>query len=247
MKTKRKSSTIAITLEQLDAPEALVAAVKSSILFFIREGSAISKPFSRDWSTKINFEFDKENLLKSAKKLVPLTILAVILIWTLFQAGSFLQKALSKNAAPTDNRVQISGPLETRTLNKELEIPIKDNSGKVVTSIKYDLQSAELRNEIIVQGQKMVAVKGRTFLIFNIKLTNDYDKQIDVNARDNIRLVFPGSDEKIAADIHNDPVSVQPTSTKLTRLGFPINDTSKSLTIFLGLVDGPKQSISLKF
>lgn len=181
------------------------------------------------------------------KRLIPLAIILVAVLVVLVGVKTVVQKAFGKVSGASDVRVQVAGPIASRPINKQLEIPIKDDKGKEVTKIKYDLQSAELRDEIIVQGQRMVSVKGRVFLILSIKLTNDYNQAINVNARDDVRLVVPGSDDKIAADIHNDPVAVQPASTKITRLGFPIDDSKKHLVLQLGLLDGQKQTIDLNF
>lgn len=107
------------------------------------------------------------------------------------------------------------------------------------------LTSAELQDEIVIKGQKANAVKGKEFLIINLKLTNNYSKTIQINTRDYIRLSVNKSDEKLAADIHNDPVEVQAISTKYTRLGFPIDETDKNLTLYVGEINGKKESITL--
>jgi hypothetical protein len=51
--------------------------------------------------------------------------------------------------------------------------------------------------------------------------------------------------ELLAPDIHNDPVEVQAISTKPTRVGFPINDTDKKLTLFIGEINGQKDKVEL--
>jgi hypothetical protein len=104
---------------------------------------------------------------------------------------------------------------------------------------------AELRDEIIVKGKQATAIKGRTFLIVNLKITNDFDKTITINTRDYVRLTVNKNSEKLAPDIHNDPVEIQADSTKYTRVGFPIDDTDKDLTLTVGEINGPKQTIKL--
>lgn len=144
-----------------------------------------------------------------------------------------------------DNRVDIEKPKSVQQLNKVFNFPLRDQTGKEVSKFTYEVQSAELRNQIVVKGQRASAVKGRTFLIVNLKITNNYDKNIQLNVKDFIRLTTGNSNEKLAADIHNDPVDVQAISTKYTRVGFPINDTDKNLKLQVGEVTGEKQTINL--
>lgn len=162
--------------------------------------------------------------------------------------------ALRKNSqSPTgvaqtaSGQVDVQKPRATKTLNKTFNFPLKDDSGKQVSTITYTIQSVELRDQIIVKGETATAVKGRTFLIVNLKLTNNFTKSVQINARDYIRLILAGSSEKLAADIHNDPVEVQAISTKYTRIGFPIDDTNKKFTLQVGEITGPKQDVKVSF
>ena len=78
-----------------------------------------------------------------------------------------------------------------------------------------------------------------------MKITNNYDKSVQIPTRDYIRLMVNGSDEKLAPDIHNDPVEIQAISTKYTRVGFPINETDKDLILQVGEIAGKKQTVKL--
>jgi hypothetical protein len=153
------------------------------------------------------------------------------------------------SAAPVlganDKRVDIQKPKAQQQINKDYSFPLKDQTGKEVSKFTYKIQDAELRDEIVVKGQPATAVKGRTFLIVNIKITNNYDKDIQLNVKDFVRLSVNNSTEKLAPDIHNDPVDVQAISTKYTRVGFPINDTDKNLELQVGEISGTKDTIKL--
>ncbi len=195
-----------------------------------------SKLFSR-----LPARYKKYNL----KKIVPIALLVLIVAVVLVR----LTQAASTTAAPAagDTRYEVKGAVSTKELNREFQYPIKDSKGKEVTKLKYLIENAELRDEIIVKGQRAVAVKGRLFLILTIKVTNDYNKGIDLNARDYIRLATANNpEEKLAPDVHNDPVTVQAISTKYTRLGFPINDTDRKMTLYVGELNGDKEAIELE-
>lgn len=184
-------------------------------------------------------------LPKRWKKFVPV---AVFMVLALFAAGIVIRRLKQPAAAPSSEKVSIAGPIASQTLNKTYEFPLKDAQGKEIAKISYTLENAELRDEIIVQGRRAEAIQGRRFLIVTIKIKNSYEKAVNINARDYIRLTVNGNkEEQLAADIHNDPVSVQPISTKITRIGFPINETDKNLVLHIGEIKGQKQDLALEF
>lgn len=133
-----------------------------------------------------------------------------------------------------------------QTVNKSFNFAVKDTKGTVITQIKYTIENADLQDQIIIRGTRAQAIKGKTFLIINFNLNNTSNKYIQLNSRDYVRLVGPNG-ELIAPDIHNDPIQVQPISTKESRLGFPVDDTQKTLTLSIGEVDGKKTTIPLNF
>ena len=160
-----------------------------------------------------------------------------------------LFRALSRNSADStdsSNRVSIGGAKATTDLNREFTFAINDSKGKKLTDLKMFLENADLRDEIIVQGKRATAIQGRTFLILTIKITNDYTRGLEVNSKDYFRLIVNGKDsDLLAPDIHNDPVVVQPTSTKYTRIGWPIYDSDKSLVLSVGEIEGEKTKVEL--
>ncbi len=184
---------------------------------------------------------------KGVKQFIPIGLLLLFIGGIVIISGRMIS-ASSKSQTPQDTRTTIKGPKASVAINKEFSFPIRNEKGKEVTKIKYIIENAELRDEIIVQGSKATAVSGRTFLIFTIKLINDYDKAIDLRARDYVRLTLNGNEQELlAADIHNDPVNIQPISTKITRLGFPINDTDMNIVLKVGEISGEKESIEVIF
>lgn len=178
---------------------------------------------------------------KALKIIIPLVVLiAVVLIGkNIFSSSTSANKGL----IGTNSAV-----LKQKDLNKTYTFPLKDASGKELGSFTYSLLSAEIRNEIVVKGSKATAIPGRTFLIINLKLVNDGNQGITVNTRDYVRLVVNNKDkELLAPDVHNDPIEVQPISTKYTRIGFAINDTDKNLTLLVGELEGAKDKILINF
>ncbi len=116
-----------------------------------------------------------------------------------------------------------------------------------MTSIGYAILSANKQNQVIIKGQKAYAVSGRTFLIINLKLTNSSSQTIQLNSKDYIRLSIGNSKELLAADLHNDPIVVQPISTEYTKLGFPVNVDENHFVLHVGQLNGPKTDIPLNF
>lgn len=193
-----------------------------------------SRPFARLQLRLPKFNFNK---------IIPFLLLGIIVLIII----SIGVKNLGKKVTPdADARIEIKNSKATQQINREFSFPLKDDKGKVVTTIKYTIESAELRDEIVVKGQRATSVQGRTFLIIPLKINNDYSKGIEIQAKDYIRLVLNGKDtELLAADIHSDPVTVQALSTKQTRIGFPINDTDRNLILKVGELSGTKEDIVL--
>lgn len=178
-----------------------------------------------------------------------LTIAGVLLLVALayYAGGKFSASGENVLGSSFDQRAQAPKAKAKKALNKELLIPIKGDKGDELGKIRYLVESVELQDEILVKGQRARAVAGKTFLIFSIKITNSLNQGAQINTRDYMRLSVNSQKEMLAADIHNDPVQVQAISTKSTRIGFPINDNDKNITIYLGEIKGQKETIKLSF
>lgn len=200
-----------------------------------------SQSIARSFNRKIN-KFSKFS--KNSRFILFSVIIAIITLTAYFAIKNLTGQPTTSKI--TKQRTDLLKAKASQTLNKEFLFPLKDTNGNEISKLKYTIQNAELREEIIIRGQKATTVKGRVFLIFNLKITNDYNKSIQINARDYIRLIVNNSSEKLALDIHNDPVEIQAISTKYTRLGLPINDTDTNLTLQIGEIDGKKELIKLE-
>lgn len=182
---------------------------------------------------------------KSGRSFLIIGIVAVILLL----AAYIVTQSKSSSAAVTDSngQVQLSPPRAQENINRQFSFPLTDDKGNQVGQFTYTVDTAQLQDDIIVKGQKASAVKGRTFLIINLKIKNDLNSKININTRDYIRLTINNSSDMLAPDIHNDPVEVQPISTELTRVGFPINIGDKNLALHIGEIKGSKTTIPLNF
>ena len=177
---------------------------------------------------------------------VVVAIVAIFARHTLTNTNQSQTQASTLGANTATNKpVTVAKPLAIETLNKTFSFPLRDSTGKQVSQIQYEIQSAELDNQIVVQGQIATAVAGREFLVLNLQITNNYSKAVQLNTRDYVRLIVDNSNQRLAADIHNDPVDVEAISTKNTRLGFPIDSSAKNLKLEVGEITGPKQTVQL--
>lgn len=144
-----------------------------------------------------------------------------------------------------ESLIAVAKPYYSKTINKDFSFPVRDTKGDTVATITYTIQSVELQNQIILQGQKADAVAGRTFLIINLKILNPSTQNIQLNTRDFIRVSIANTSELLAPEIHNDPVTIQPISTKYTRLGLPIDASVTDIKLHVGEINGQKTTIDV--
>lgn len=176
--------------------------------------------------------------------------LVIIIISVMVLAFWSIQKATSSSSVagtPQQNGqdVTITKPITQKTVNKTFTFPLRDQQGQEVGKLSYTVESVEIRDQIIVQGQPANSVKGKKFFIINLKLTNNHNQTVQVNAKDYLRVSIGNSSDKLAPDMHNDPVEVQAISTKPTRLGLAINETDKNIVLQVGEISGEKETIQV--
>lgn len=184
---------------------------------------------------------DRRN--RSFKKYLPYIVLGVFGV--IFLAGlSYGTYHIFKNITQ-GNKISVLGAKANQDLGNEFTFPLYDAEGQEVSRLKFVIEKAELRDEIIVKGQRARSVSGRTFLTLIIKITNDYTLPMELKSKDYVRLSVNDSAEWLAPDVHSDPLEVQSQSTKVTRIGFAINDSDKNLKIRVGEINGEKTEIPL--
>ncbi len=174
--------------------------------------------------------------------LIGLAVIAAVILLLV----KFNPFASGNNQVASSNKTVLKDVLATETLNREFKFPLKNEKGETMGEIKYVVENAELRDEIVVKGKKASAVSGRMFLVLNLKITNDTNQNISMNTKDYVRLFVNGNEnEPLSPSIHNDPVVVDAISVKPTRVGFTINETDNNLKIKVGEIKGEKQTIDL--
>jgi len=157
----------------------------------------------------------------------------------------FLTRSDSASSQGIDN-IKIAKPVVEKAVDQSFEFPIRDSKGEEVSKLKITVEKASLEKEIVVKGKKNTAVDGRVFLILNLKVQNSYDKSVDIKTRDYFRLSVNGNDQEwLAPEIHNDPVTIQAISTKLTRVGFILYEKDKNPILQIGEINGQKEKVEL--
>ena len=185
------------------------------------------------------------DLLSTRKRGLKKIVVILGILVVVFIIFKILTSARS-NVYP-DVRGDIASAKAVKEINREFFFPLKDENGKEVSKIKFLVENAELRDEIVVKGQKATSIKGRTFFIINLKITNEHNSAIEINTRDYLRLAIGDSNEWFAPDIHNDPVEVQAISTKPTRVGFPIDDVRNKFKVQAGEIREKKEVVEFEF
>lgn len=173
---------------------------------------------------------------------IGIAVIAVIV----FGLVVFKPFSAKNSLATVSGKTVLKDAIAVEPLNKEFKFPLKNEKGETQGEIKYLIENVEIRDEIVVKGKRASAVAGRTFLILNLKITNETNQTVSMNTKDYVRLFVNGNEsEPLSPSIHNDPVVVDAISVKPTRIGFAINEGDKNLKIKVGEIKGEKQTIEL--
>lgn len=183
------------------------------------------------------------------------TIIGVVIVILAIGAGVF---ALRNNMQPTGNQ-QVQGAqsqspnviTDKADLNKTFEIKALNTQGKEAKDkISMNIKSIEKTNEILVKGNPASAKGDSRFLVLNIDLSNSTRERLIVAPLDLIRLVI--DEQKRAAEIYTEELTqikgsvvIEPDSTKLTRVGFVLNEdiVSKPKSLQIGDINEEKKEV----
>lgn len=216
-----------------------------SHLHFSVEFPDLTPPSPRNFSRSVR-SFRKPNLPKTKWIAGIVGALAIVIGASLLVRGLYSTSQVKGITQTGSDNLQVAPALKSQEINQEYSFPLLDAANNEVSSIKYLITKAELRREIIVAGKRAKAVEGRAFLVLTLKITNNFNQPIEIDTRDYLRLVVNNKEEeKLAPEIHNDPVEVQAISVKYTRIGFTINETDSPLVLQIGEISQDKQTLEL--
>ena len=173
-----------------------------------------------------------------------MAVIVVVFLLILFGASKIVSKIRNPQAK---NQTQTNSLSKKITLNKSFEFLALDSSADAEEKIQMTLTTAEITNEVLVQDKTFRSKDDKAFLIVNLELKNDNEKQLNLFPGDLVRLTVGGEDKKFAPDLHNNVVLIRPISTKIDRLGFVIQAGAKDLKLLVGAVDAKKETVPLNF
>lgn len=187
----------------------------------------------------------KPKNIKNSPFIVLGVAILIVFLGSIFMARGFINQ--SSSVTGDGDRIAPPVALASQDINTSFEFPIRDANNEEVAQVRYEIEKASLQNSFIYQGKLAKSVQGRTFLVFDLKIKNPFEKGIEINTVDYIRIKRNGGDEQLAPEIHNDPVQIQANSTKFTRIGIPINESDEDLIIIVGEIEGDKEEVKLNF
>ena len=168
-------------------------------------------------------------------------IVAVFLIVGTVMVGQYVVSQKKSNNSSSVKGVTSPMGRQLFEINKSFQFPAYTADRKLASKkVDFTVTTVEKTNEIIIKGKRATAVAGRAFLIVNLKISSDASDSLFLNSRNFIRIKSKDSDDMLAPDIHNDTVEVQPQSTKITRVGVPIDAGTNEFTVYIGELDKVK-------
>lgn len=194
------------------------------------------------WPKRNNKYFSFFSIFRSKSLLLIAALLVLVLIVLLLGLGRRSEVGRSLPGLSSNLNVK-----KTSQINKAFNFPIRGGNGQAIDqNLKMTMTTIELTKNILIKGKPATARDGKIFLILNLELDNPTNNQLGLAPVELIRLVDP-SGKRYAPDVHNDKVTVEAISIKKTRVGFVVDDNQTEWKIQVGEVNGPKETIDVKF
>lgn len=183
----------------------------------------------------------KKNVLAKLSLKKKIAVVLVIAFGAFFVFNSFFRRPDVSSAGDVKS-ISVA-------LDKSYEFQARDNSGKAINSkIKMKVAKADKTNQVLVKDQSFTARNHKLFLILNLELKNDATTQLNLLPGDLVRISYNGDDEnKYAPDLHNNLVPIAAISTKIDRVGFVVPEETKDFKVYIGELEGKKESVTVTF
>lgn len=189
------------------------------------------------------FRSDRFKKFNNPKYIIGAAVIFISLI-TLFL---ITKQAEPQALAIDDQLVDAPQPKARQVINKTFEFPLIGPKNEVVSKLKYKVISAELQNAVISKGKLVKTVRGRSFLVINIEIRNNYTSGIEISSDDYVRLFMNNEDKPLSPRFPTEEVKVKAISVEPVRLGFIVNDSDKNIMLKIGEIKGKKETIAINF
>src|SRR3989344_1472267 len=161
-------------------------------------------------------------------------IFVVVLIAIVLLIGVWAQSGITTNPQAEVNQ---NFSVQARTQDK---IRVRD------ANLNVTLTNADIDSTLLVQGQRANAREGKTFLIVNMEVENQFEVPLYIFPVDLMRLVREDG-KRIAPSVHQGTVEVRPISTKKSNVGFVVEPGDKDFKLEVGEVSGEKEILEISF
>lgn len=116
----------------------------------------------------------------------------------------------------------------------------KTQDGKSTNgNLKIDVTGSYKAEDILIQGSRVIARNGKTFLVVNMEISNPYNQALYTHPVDSFRLI-DGSGKKFAPTAHQGNVEIRPQSTKTSNVGFIVPKDQKKFKVEVGELNSEK-------
>lgn len=124
-------------------------------------------------------------------------------------------------------------PQATISQDFAVQARTKDKIRVRYADLGVKLTNAEIANSLLVQGKRARTREGKTFLIINMEVENQFAVPLYTFPVDLLRLVREDG-KKIAPSVHQGTVEVRPISTKKSNVGFVVDPGDKDFKVEVG-------------
>ena len=167
-------------------------------------------------------------------KKIKIPDLIIVFIAILIAIGVWAQSGIGGNPQANINQ---DFSVQARTKDK---LRVRD------TDLLVTLTNTTINNTLLIQGKRASTREGKTFLIINMEVENQFKVPLYIFPIDLLRLVREDG-KRIAPSVHQGTVEVRPVSTKKSNVGFVIDPNEKDFKIEVGEVSRDKQVIEISF